>query len=98
MAHHLFCLLLPPELDRRRFTSVLAERGVQTSLHYPPAHRFSIYADRATSLPVTDEYAERTVTLPMFAHMSTEQQDLVLSAIRTALSDVTPERLPRIPA
>ena len=28
-----------------------ATQGVQTSLHYPPAHRFQIYADAAPDLP-----------------------------------------------
>ena len=48
--------------------------GVQTSVHYPPVHRFSIYSDGAPDLPLTDAYAARTVTLPLFAHMSREQR------------------------
>ncbi len=40
-----------------RVRAALAERGVQTSLHYPPVHRFSIYADGAPELPLTDAYA-----------------------------------------
>ena len=33
----------------KRFRAALHERGVQTSLHYPPVHRFSIYAGGAPS-------------------------------------------------
>lgn len=84
-AHHLFCILLPPGVDRTVFRQALAERGVQTSMHYPPAHRFSIYADGAPNLPLTDTYAERTVTLPLFAHMTDEQQDQVSEAVAAAL-------------
>jgi dTDP-4-amino-4,6-dideoxygalactose transaminase len=54
-------------------------------MHYPPVHRFSIYADRATDLPVTDDYASRAVTLPMYPHMSESQQDLVVDAVASAL-------------
>ena len=36
-------------------------------------------------LPVTDDYAARTVTLPMFATMTRGQQDEVVDAIRAAL-------------
>jgi dTDP-4-amino-4,6-dideoxygalactose transaminase len=84
-AHHLFCLLLPEGVDRVAFRAALAERGIQTSMHYPPVHRFSIYAETPRDLPVTDDYASRAVTLPMFAHMSESQQDLVVDAVATAL-------------
>ncbi len=85
-AHHLFCILLPPGADRARFRATLGEQGVQTSVHYPPAHRFSIYADPTRRLPVTDSYAQRTVTLPMFAHMTHDEQDVVVDAAAAAIS------------
>ncbi len=84
-AHHIFCVLLGAETDRNSFRDALAERGIQTSVHYPPVHRFSIYSETAPSLPATDSYAQRTVTLPMFAHMTRGQQDLVLDAVAAAL-------------
>ena len=34
-------------IDRDAVRAALHDRGIQTSLHYPPAHRFSIYARRA---------------------------------------------------
>jgi dTDP-4-amino-4,6-dideoxygalactose transaminase len=84
-SHHLFVAVLDEDVDRDAFRALLADRGVQTSLHYPPAHHFSIYRDEAPELPVTDEYAARAVTLPMFAHMSDGQLDLVIEAVREAL-------------
>jgi dTDP-4-amino-4,6-dideoxygalactose transaminase len=62
----------------------VAQRGIQTSVHYPPVHRFSIYRDGAPDLPVTDAFAARAVTLPMFAHMTHAQQDLVVEAVSDA--------------
>lgn len=85
LAHHLFCVLLPEDADRARFRDALAEQRIQTSMHYPPVHGFSIYAHDAWRLPVTDAYAERTVTLPMFAQMRDDQQDLVLEVAAAAL-------------
>ena len=84
-AHHIFTIVLPPGVDREAFRRGLAERRVQSSVHYPPAHRMSIHSEAPADLPVTDDYAARTVTLPLFAHMSEEQQDLVLSAIAAEL-------------
>ena len=85
-AHHLFCILLAPGVDRQRFRESLTGSGVQTSMHYPAVHRFSIYADGAPELPVTDDYGARTVTLPLFAHMTEAQQDQVLGAVADALA------------
>jgi dTDP-4-amino-4,6-dideoxygalactose transaminase len=84
LAHHLFTVVLDEGVDRARFRERLAERGIQTSVHYPPVHGFSIYAG-AADLPVTDAYGRRAVSLPMFAAMSTAQQDEVVAAIHSAL-------------
>jgi dTDP-4-amino-4,6-dideoxygalactose transaminase len=83
-AHHLFAIVLDQRIDRAAFRAALAERGIQSSVHYPPAHGFSIYADRVAELPLTDAYGARTVTLPLFATMTDEQQDEVLDAVRLA--------------
>jgi dTDP-4-amino-4,6-dideoxygalactose transaminase len=83
-AHHLFTVVLDPGADRAGFREELAARGIQTSVHYPAAHRFSIYADGAPELPLTDAYAERAVTLPLFATMTDAQQDEVLDAVASA--------------
>jgi dTDP-4-amino-4,6-dideoxygalactose transaminase len=85
LAHHLFCVVLPEGADRARFRDALAQQRIQTSMHYPPVHEFSIYARDSWRLPVTDSYARRTVTLPMFAHMREDQQDLVVDAAAAAL-------------
>ena len=85
-AHHLFCVVLDEGLDRDAFRARLVDARIQTSIHYPPVHRFSIYGEQP-SLPVTEAYAERTVTLPMFAHMTAAQQDLVVEAVTAAVAE-----------
>ena len=84
-AHHLFTVVLPEEVAREDFRRRLADRGIQTSVHYPPVHRFSAHAGRHQALPVTETYADRTVTLPLFAHMTDRQQDLVTEAVAAAV-------------
>ena len=84
-AHHLFPVVLDAGIDRDAFRAELARAGIQTSMHYPPVHEFSIYADaRRGPLAVTEDYAARAVTLPLFAHMTREQQDLVVEAAAQA--------------
>jgi dTDP-4-amino-4,6-dideoxygalactose transaminase len=84
-AHHLFTIVLDRSIDRDRFRAALREAGIQTSLHYPPVHHFSIYADGHWDLPETDAYAAHTVTLPLFAHVSEEQLEAVVAALRSAV-------------
>jgi dTDP-4-amino-4,6-dideoxygalactose transaminase len=86
LAHHVMVVVLDERLDREAFRAFLKQRGVQTSLHYPAVHRFSIYAGDA-ELPLTDAFAARAVTLPLFAHMTDEQVTTVIDAVRAAVAD-----------
>ena len=74
LAHHLFTVVLDDGTERAHFREALAARGIQTSVHYPPAHRFSIYP-WGGDLPVTEAYGARAVSLPLFATMTIVQQD-----------------------
>lgn len=83
-AHHLVTVVLDKDLDRAVLREKLERDGIQTSLHYPPIHRFSIY-DNGVSLPVTEEYAARAVTLPLFPSITEEQIGMVVDALRGAV-------------
>jgi dTDP-4-amino-4,6-dideoxygalactose transaminase len=85
-SHHLFTVILDEGADRDAVRQSLADAGVQTSMHYPPAHTFSIYAEGAPELPVTDAYAARAITLPLYAHMTEGQQDLVVQELSAAVA------------
>lgn len=85
-AHHLFVVVLDEQLDRRRFRAVLAERGIQTGVHYPPVHLLSAYRNAGRRLPATEAFGLRAVTLPMFGHMTERQQDLVAAAVQEGVS------------
>ena len=67
--------------------TALREDRIQTSMHYPPIHRFSLYAEqgRRRSLPITDDVASRLVTLPLFPHLRDDQVDLVVDRLLAAI-------------
>jgi dTDP-4-amino-4,6-dideoxygalactose transaminase len=85
-AHHLFVVLLPEGTDRAGVMTALRDAGVQSSIHYPPTHRFAAYAEFQTALPVTDAVFPRLLTLPLFATMTAVQVDLVCDALIAALA------------
>lgn len=91
-AHHLFPILLYSWADRAAFMTGLAADGIQTSIHYPPIHRFSHYrslwlADFDHCLPITDELADREVTLPLFPAMTEEQLETVVISVKKFFSN-----------
>jgi dTDP-4-amino-4,6-dideoxygalactose transaminase len=93
-AHHLAAIVLPrPELQAP-LRQHLRERGIQTSLHYPPIHRFSAYSGEfGRNLPVTDEVSDRLVTLPLYAHMKEFQVELVIDGVLAFMTSTSSERL-----
>jgi dTDP-4-amino-4,6-dideoxygalactose transaminase len=89
--HHLFPVLLPPGMDRAGFMTALAQKGIQTSVHYPPIPGFSYYRRLWPQaydhlLPHTDDVAAREVTLPLFPAMTEAQLELVVRAVRDSVS------------
>jgi dTDP-4-amino-4,6-dideoxygalactose transaminase len=73
--------------DRRdELRASLTASGVTTGLHYPvPLHRQPCFRDVAgdpSSYPIADDFADRGLSLPMFAGMTARQTDHVISAVR----------------
>jgi dTDP-4-amino-4,6-dideoxygalactose transaminase len=85
-AHHLAVVLLP-DGTRDEVRAALAERRVQTSVHYPPIHLFSHYAELGSRrpLPRTEAVAQRLLTLPLYAHMGEDKTELVIESVLDAL-------------
>jgi dTDP-4-amino-4,6-dideoxygalactose transaminase len=84
-ANHLFTVVVDEGVDRDGVREQLAEARIQTSLHYPPVHRFSAYAVEA-DVPLTDEYARRAITLPLFPTITEEQIGLVADGLAEAVA------------
>ncbi len=63
----------------------LADHGVQTSMHYPPAHRFSIYKDLPSDLPVTEFVADHEFTVPMYGALTDDEIEYICRTIKDGL-------------
>ena len=73
-SYHLFPILLAPSIDRNKVMERLKGFGIQTSVHYPPVHLFSLYRKKfgygMGMLPKTEEVSRREVTLPLHPRMA----------------------------
>lgn len=82
---HLCVVLVDDPAQRDALRETLATVGVQSSVHYPPAHLFAHYVDAYAhapgDLPRTEDAAARTVTLPLYSTMRPEQVDTVCDAV-----------------
>ncbi len=80
--YHLYVIRVA---DRDGLMNHLKEAGIQTGIHYPvPLHRQKAYAwlnYRPGDLPVSSRVAAQIISLPMFPHMTAEQQALVAAEI-----------------
>jgi dTDP-4-amino-4,6-dideoxygalactose transaminase len=82
---HIFPVLLSEKINRKSLMEYLFQRGIQTSIHYPPVHLFSFYKSSLPAhrpLPLTEYVGKREVTLPLFPTMTEEQVFYVVGAIK----------------
>jgi dTDP-4-amino-4,6-dideoxygalactose transaminase len=86
-SHHLAVVLLPAGIDRIAVRERLTEQRIQTSVHYPPIHRFSAYDELGArrELPRTDAVADRVVTLPLYAALTDDQVNAVVTELVAAV-------------
>jgi dTDP-4-amino-4,6-dideoxygalactose transaminase len=73
------------QVSRDIVRTELAHLGIQTSVHYPAVHRFSVYQRCTRALPNTEYFADRTLTLPMYPSLRTDQVDEICEALTSVL-------------
>ena len=69
--------------------SAMKEKGIQTSIHYPPIHQFSAFRQMTSpvsqSLAFTETMAAREVTLPLYPTLPDDSIRLVVEAVQNSL-------------
>lgn len=72
---------------RDKIREKLHVSGIQTSVHYPAIHKFSIYKGCNASLPVTEYVTDNEITLPMYASLSKEEIGFIVTTLEQALNE-----------
>jgi dTDP-4-amino-4,6-dideoxygalactose transaminase len=82
---HILPVLLPPGADRTAVMADMRRAGVQTSVHYPPIHRFAFYLRTfgEIAVPVTEAFCARQLTLPLHPRLSDADVDRVVRSLGT---------------
>jgi dTDP-4-amino-4,6-dideoxygalactose transaminase len=92
-ARHLYTLTIDAErtgITRDRFMQALHERGIGTGVHYVAVHLQPYYRRtfkyQPESLPNAAWISERTVSLPLSPHLSDDDVERVVAAVRDVLT------------
>lgn len=93
--HHLMPVLLPAELDRQVIINRLRDRGIQTTVHYPPVHRLTFYREQYPDcrLPRTEDFVRRELTLPLHPKMTLATVEAVVKLLADALAERIPTEM-----
>lgn len=83
---HLYVIRVP---DRARVQAELAEKGVQTAVHYPIAlpnlKAYERFGHGPADFPVATQCQNEVLSLPFFPEMTNEEQDYVAEALGAVL-------------
>lgn len=85
--NHLFTVVLPEGTARPDVMRAMRERGVQTSIHYPPWYRFAWHSGQVgpACLPNADAYCARALTLPLHPQMTDDDVAFAVRALASSL-------------
>ena len=73
---------------RNKIREFIHEAGIQTSVHYPAAHKFSTYKEQGAVLPQTEYVTDNEITLPMYAALTDEQIDFICDTYEKAIKEI----------
>ena len=86
---HVWHLYVVQVEDRDAVLSRLQAAGIGAGIHYPvPVHLTGAYEHlgyRRGTFPVTEAAADRLLSLPMFPHLTAEQQERVVTSLQRSL-------------
>lgn len=89
VSNYIFPIVIKPSgsITRDIVRDYLHDNEIQTSVHYPAIHRFSIYQDYAKSahLPLTEYVADNEITLPMYAGLKIDDVKLIVKLLSDVL-------------
>ncbi|MHB8868342.1 MAG: DegT/DnrJ/EryC1/StrS family aminotransferase [Thermoleophilia bacterium] len=85
-AHHLMVVVAADPAQRTLLADALRRARVQTSLHYPCAADFTVFAGSAEAMvPISRDFATRTLTLPLYPDLSLDDVRFVCEEMIDAL-------------
>jgi dTDP-4-amino-4,6-dideoxygalactose transaminase len=88
-AYHIMPVLLPSYVERQAVVDQLRTHGIQTTIHYPPVHKLTLYREMFPDcqLPKTEAFAERELTIPLHPEVSSSAAASVVAALAASVQN-----------
>lgn len=88
-AHHLFTVLLPQGVDRDNILQILQNNGIGCAVNYRAVHTLAYFRDtygyHPGDYPFANEIGNRTLSLPLYSKLTTQEVDIICIAMHRAL-------------
>jgi len=88
-ARHLFTALVPPQ-KRDSLLWALQNRGIGVAVNYRPIHLLKYYREnfrfKEGDFPIAEEIGSRTISLPLYPYLTSEELAYVVQALKEELS------------
>jgi dTDP-4-amino-4,6-dideoxygalactose transaminase len=68
--------------SRDEIRAALAERGIETGIHYKPNHLLTMYGNATEHFPIAERLFDEMLTLPLHPGLTEEQQDEIVGVVR----------------
>jgi perosamine synthetase len=83
--YHVYQLYTVIANDRDVLMEYLADKGIMSKIYFDPVHQTHFYKKKLrydVDLPVTEEMADKVVTLPMFSSLQRDEMDFMVKEIK----------------
>src|SRR5262249_31706537 len=89
-SYHIYPVVLPGSDERKAVCEWLRAEPIQPRFPSPPIHCFSAFqrTGRRVYLPVTEAFAARELTLPLYPAMTTSQLTHITDNLQAALASI----------
>jgi dTDP-4-amino-4,6-dideoxygalactose transaminase len=86
--NYIFPIILKNSTRKKRdeIRTHLKEAGIETSVHYPAVHRFSIYKEYYKKLPITEYITDNLITLPMYSKLTSKDVNYIGRVLNDTIS------------
>ncbi len=88
-SNYIFPIVLNDSTEEKRdqLRDYMHAQGIQTSVHYPSIHQFSIYQDDSHQLPITEYISGNSITLPIYGSLTEKEVEFICATLKSGLNE-----------
>jgi len=77
-SYHLYWILVN---NRKDFMKKMKNNGIETGIHYNPVHQMTLYSQKNSKLPITEQICKQIVSIPIHANLKEKEIFKIISCV-----------------